>query len=105
MAPMEDEFAGARRRVLLLYFIFGVGGVGGATDCYYLSHAAAPEAIATYGFAVFFGIVFLSFPVLSYVLTQYLKRNPNAALCPRCQKALWWNTLICFQTSVTKRCP
>jgi hypothetical protein len=106
---MEDKFAqgfaGARQRVLLLYFIFAVGGLGGAADCYYLSHVGAPGAIATYGFAVFFGIIFVTFPVLSYVLTQYLKRNPNAALCPICKKELWWNTIVCFQTAVIRRCP
>jgi hypothetical protein len=106
---MGDEFArafaGARRRVLLLYFILSVGGLGGAADGYYLSHVAAPGAIATYGFAFFFGISLTSFPVLSYVLTQYLKRNPHVAHCPQCQKALWWNTIVCVQTAITKRCP
>src|SRR2546429_8284562 len=100
-----DRFAGARRRVLLLYFIFAVGGVGGFLDVYYLSHAAAPGAIATYAFALFFGVTFVTLPILSYLLTRYLRRNPIAAACPICRKALWWNTIVCLSTALLRRCP
>lgn len=100
----ELGFEKARRQVLVCTAIFFGAAALGLADGYYLSKAQTPGIIPTYAFAVFFGIIIGTFPVMAYLVTQTIKRM-NAGACPYCQYPIWHFTTVAIMTATLKRCP
>jgi hypothetical protein len=105
---MDDTFATIfariRRIVLICFFVFFVAAVALFADCYYLSRASPPGFLATYAFAVLFGFVLGTLPVMSYLIARALRTSTSANLCPYCHRPLWWHLDWAF-TAAFRRCP
>lgn len=106
---MTEEYARnvrrVRFRVLLCTFIFFVAGLALFASVYYLERAGSPGFLQTYGFAVLFGVIMGTLPVMSYLMTRALRRSPEVARCVHCGHSMWDNTFVAIQTALLNRCP
>jgi len=96
-------FQKVRRRIALFHLIFFTAGVGSAMDCFYLEHAATPQIIPTYGFAVLFGVVMVTFPLMTYLLNRWI-RKLQIGNCPHCHCTLWDSTTTATMIVILQRC-